>query len=212
MKESKEVDFNNDWKLITLFIGGNDLCRYNKDKVLHGPDAYINDIVTAIDTLYNEVPRVFVNLVAVLDAGQVRELNKGLVCSVMHRLVCKEAAYPSSPDYTKELKAVYDQYINFTNNINTLNRWEKREDFTVVVQPMFEEFKLPYLPDGEPDLSLFAPDCFHLSSKGHAECAVGLWNNMLERVGQKAKAWTPGSKIICPTKESPYFFTNKNSN
>jgi len=212
MKESKEVDFDKDWKLITLFIGGNDLCRYDQNKELHGPTAYINDIINGIDILFNEVPRAFINLVTVLDPGQVRELNKGLVCKVMHKLVCKEAAYPASPEYTKELKAVFDQYANFTNNINALSRWEKRDDFTVVVQPMFEEYKLPYLPDGEPDLSFFAPDCFHLSAKGHAECAVGLWNNMLEKVGQKAKAWTPGAKIACPTKENPYLFTNKNSN
>jgi phospholipase B1 len=78
MKESKEVDFDKDWKLITLFIGGNDLCRYDQNKELHGPTAYINDIINGIDILFNEVPRAFINLVTVLDAGQVRELNKGI--------------------------------------------------------------------------------------------------------------------------------------
>ena len=27
------VDFQNDWKLVTLFIGGNDLCQYCNDRV-----------------------------------------------------------------------------------------------------------------------------------------------------------------------------------
>ncbi len=27
------VDMQNDWKLITLFIGGNDLCQYCDDRV-----------------------------------------------------------------------------------------------------------------------------------------------------------------------------------
>ena len=190
-KDSKEVDFNKDWKLVTLFIGGNDLCRYDQNKEVHGPTAYIQDIISGIDILFKELPRTFVNLVSVLDAGQVRLLNKGkrraislrsnfelkshsvlfitkgLVCNVLHKFVCKEAAFPSSPDYTKELEAVYQQYINFTNNLS--GRWEGREDFTVVIQPMFEEFKLPFLPDGEPDLSFFAPDCFHLSNKGHGK-------------------------------------------
>ena len=33
MKSEPGVDFENDWKLITLFIGGNDLCDYCDDKV-----------------------------------------------------------------------------------------------------------------------------------------------------------------------------------
>lgn len=29
------------------------------------------------------------------------------------------------------------------------------------------------------DLSYFAPDCFHLSEKGHKAAAEALWNNMV---------------------------------
>lgn len=42
--------------------------------------------------------------------------------------------------------------------------------------------------------------------------AVGLWNNMLQPVGKKATTWHIGEDIICPTKEQPFIFTNKNSN
>lgn len=31
----------------------------------------------------------------------------------------------------------------------------------------------------KPDLSYFAPDCFHLSAKGHRAAADALWNNMV---------------------------------
>ena len=86
---------------------------------------------------------------------------------MVHKFVCKEAAFPS-PAYEKELEEVYAQYVNFTNNVVEQGRWEGREDFTVVLQPMFEEFKVPYKTSGEPDLSYFAPDCFHLSAKGHS--------------------------------------------
>lgn len=47
-----------------------------------------------------------------------------------------------------------------------IKRYE-REDFTVVVQPFFKDFSIPKLPSGKVDTSLFAPDCFHLSTKGH---------------------------------------------
>lgn len=33
MKEDTEIDMDNDWKIITVFIGGNDLCDYCGDPV-----------------------------------------------------------------------------------------------------------------------------------------------------------------------------------
>ena len=33
--------------------------------------------------------------------------------------------------------------------------------------------------DNDPDMSFFAPDCFHMSVKGHRALAAGLWNNMV---------------------------------
>ena len=29
IKADKGIDFNNDWKLVTLFVGGNDLCQFD---------------------------------------------------------------------------------------------------------------------------------------------------------------------------------------
>jgi len=36
MKADKNIDFDKDWKMVTLFIGGNDLCDYCEDKVSWG--------------------------------------------------------------------------------------------------------------------------------------------------------------------------------
>lgn len=72
-------------------------------------------------------------------------------------------------------------------NICFLSRYDTRDDFTVVVQPFLDETQIPRNPDGSVDRSYFAPDCFHLSGKGHSASAVGLWNNMLEPVGKKSK-------------------------
>ena len=33
MKDSDNIDYENDWKVITIFIGGNDLCDFCEDKV-----------------------------------------------------------------------------------------------------------------------------------------------------------------------------------
>ncbi len=81
-------------------------------------------------------------------------------------------------------------------------RYNDRDDFTVVVQPFYIGVELPmivrelqiilpnisyisvtkitlFIQGDKPDKSYFAPDCFHFSAKGHKEAAVGLWNNMV---------------------------------
>ena len=72
MKSSPNIDFANDWKMVTLFIGGNDLCRFCFNRAKHAPQQYIDDIQAGLDLLYNEVPRVFVNLVPILEVAMIK--------------------------------------------------------------------------------------------------------------------------------------------
>lgn len=46
------------------------------------------------------------------------------------------------------------------------------------------------------DESYLAPDCFHLSAKGQAAMAAGLWNNMLEPVGEKSITYDE-TRFVC---------------
>ena len=39
---------------------------------------------------------------------------------------------------------------------------------------------------GNVDMSFFAPDCFHMSVKGHRAIAAALWSNMVHLYLQKA--------------------------
>lgn len=169
LRSDKNIDFENDWKLITLFIGGNDLCDFCKDKNLHSPDSYINYIREGLDMLYKQVPKAFVNFVSVLNVVDVKMLNKGLVCSLLHNFECPCAAFPKSEQEEKELKQYLDQYQNYTLNLVNSGRYDGRDDFTVVVQPFFTQFKVPKLANGKVDFSFFAPDCFHFSTKGQSK-------------------------------------------
>ena len=45
------VDYENDWKLITIFIGGNDLCQYCNDPINRSPEQYVANIERAIAVL-----------------------------------------------------------------------------------------------------------------------------------------------------------------
>ncbi|NXI36949.1 PLB1 Phospholipase, partial [Galbula dea] len=93
-------------------------------------------------------------------------------------------------------------------------RYEKRQDFAVVMQPFFRNTLLPLDGTSKPDLSFFAADCFHFSARGYAEMATALWNNMLEPVGEKQtynNFTHDRTKLKCPNLESPFLSTTRNS-
>ncbi|EHB15898.1 Phospholipase B1, membrane-associated [Heterocephalus glaber] len=195
MKNDERINFQEDWKIITVFIGGNDLCDFCNDPV----------------------PRAFVNMVKVLQIVNLRELYKSyrVICPRLFlRSVCPCVLKPA--DNSAELDSLIDvnkKYQEGTDQLIESGRYDTREDFTVVVQPLFEKVNIPKTSKGFPDKSFFAPDCFHFSSKTHARAASALWKNMLEPVGQKATQHNFEIKIdiVCPNEVSPFLRTYKNS-
>ncbi|XP_077095743.1 phospholipase B1, membrane-associated [Siphateles boraxobius] len=216
LKESMEVDFEKDWKLVTLFIGGNDLCQYCHDRASLSPSKYIGHLRDSLDMLYNEVPRVLVNFVEILEVNDLRIVKRDtLGCSLLQKNLCPCFLNPgeNSPEMN-EMKKINKDLQMETERLVYGGRYDGRQDFTVVLQPFFENSAVPMIKDGTPDLTFFSVDCFHFSERGHAEMAISLWNNMLEPMGSKQNYNNftyDRSKIQCPTKEHPFIFTQINS-
>lgn len=210
MRRDSNVDFNNDWKVITVFIGGNDVCNhFDGEKDQNTPDKYIEGIRKAIDVFHAAIPRVFVNLVEVLDLSILPDLSKGLICPMLHRYLCKNVAAGKDRAGVKLLVQEYNQKIF---DLVSSGKYETRDDFTVVIQPFLRNTTYPKQSNGQPDWSFFAPDCFHFSAKGHASAGEALWNNMMEPVGSKSTAWKPdGQHVLCPSEQRPYLATYQNS-
>jgi phospholipase B1 len=167
LRESRRVDFDDAWKMITIFIGGNDLCDFCNDRELHSPQSYAKFLQQTLDMFYKELPRTFVNLVQVLNVTDVRDMNKGLICSFLHHRTCPCAAFPANEQTEQELQTFLKGYHTLTEELVSSGRYDQRDDFTVVLQPFFTDLKLPRLADNTIDFSYMAPDCFHLSQKGH---------------------------------------------
>ncbi|XP_048737622.2 uncharacterized protein LOC125652446 [Ostrea edulis] len=211
LKEEPGVDFENDWKVITLFIGGNDLCDYCDDKETFSTANFIGHVTEALDILHQNIPRAFVNVVETLNIADINVLNEGLICDTIHFFLCRCGTFPTEKE-RDEMRAAVKSYQKAIADLASSGRYDTRDDFTVVAQPFYEETDIPRLPDSnEADLSYFAPDCFHLSEKGHKCAAEALWNNMIEPVGQKRLKWTPKEEIECPSADNPFFYTGKNS-
>jgi hypothetical protein len=47
--------------------------------------------------------------------------------------------------------------------IVSLPKYKTRGDFALVLQPFLRNARVPKLPNGQPDISYFAPDCIHFS-------------------------------------------------
>lgn len=57
------IDFENDWKMITVQIGGNDQCKSCLNPDVYTPDNYEHYLNTAIRRIQHSVPKVIVNII-----------------------------------------------------------------------------------------------------------------------------------------------------
>ncbi|XP_040848681.1 phospholipase B1, membrane-associated [Ochotona curzoniae] len=217
MKNDTRINFQEDWKVITVFIGGNDLCDSCNDPARYSPQNFTDNIAMALDILHAEVPRAFVNLVEALEISKLRELYQESRVSCP-RLILRSLCpcVLRFDDNSTELATLIDiikAYQNNTQHLIDSGRYDSKDDFTVVLQPFFENVNMPKTAEGLPDSSYFAPDCFHFSSKAHAHAASALWNNMLEPVGQKTREnnFEGGVHLSCPNQVWPFLSTYKNS-
>ncbi|KAJ7340976.1 hypothetical protein JRQ81_004263 [Phrynocephalus forsythii] len=217
MKSKPDINYKEDWKLVTILIGGNDLCQYCLDKETYSVENYVKHLQDTLDILYEELPRAFVNMVEIMELTELRRIEReasGCVHSGASLCPCILNPQENSPEL-QEMERTNRDFQDRTAMLIHSGRYNLREDFAVVVQPFFRNTIMPLDNDGKPDLSFFASDCFHFSERGQAEMAKALWNNMLEPVGSKQSYNNftyERSKLKCPTSEHPFIFTPKNSN
>eukprot|EP00040_Diaphanoeca_grandis_P003182 m.24073 g.24073 ORF g.24073 m.24073 type:complete len:402 (-) comp14470_c0_seq1:294-1499(-) len=209
MKETREINYEEDWKVITLWIGGNDLCAVCNDNERNQPYAYTQYIEEALDILQRDVPRAFVNLVSILDIVELAEVNAGF-CSLINRNVCP-CGTSEDPEVLARVSRDGREMQLLTAELAAKSKYHSSNDFTVELQPFFTESKVPRGPDGKPDLEFFAPDCFHFSKMGHEAIATGLWNNMLQAPSKKSLAFVVGEPLECPTADAPFLCTLTNN-
>uniref|UniRef100_A0A4W6EHF8 Phospholipase B1, membrane-associated n=1 Tax=Lates calcarifer TaxID=8187 RepID=A0A4W6EHF8_LATCA len=216
MRGHKEVNFEKDWKLVTIFVGANDLCHYCTDQNNLSPKNYSHNIMLSLDTLYKEVPRLLVNVVEIMQIYPLKKVQRNtLGCSLLQRTSCPCVINPSenSPEI-EDIKRINHQFQAEIQYLISGDRYDGKEDFAVVLQPFLHNSFIPHIGKGEADPSFFSVDCFHISERTHSEMAIALWNNMLEPVGRK-QAYNnftyDRSKIHCPSEASPFIFTKINS-
>ncbi|XP_034018113.1 phospholipase B1, membrane-associated [Thalassophryne amazonica] len=209
LRGHESVKFEEDWKLLTILMGMNDICDYCKDKALFSVDNFIHYVTISLEMLMNEVPRLIINVVQILPMQTLREVQKPTPGCLLQRSFCSclIEPVPRSPEL-RELVGVNLEFQRRLEELLHSGRFFK-DDFAVILQPFLKHADPPRLPNGKLDMTFFTHDCFHFTIKGHEELAKGLWNNMFQPEGGKmiVSSFSDPISLICPPLDHPYIFT-----
>lgn len=209
MKADEKVNYEEDWKLVTMFVGGNDLCGSCEGK--HSAEDYYHWFNVTLQYLSDEMPRTLVNLVSMFDVSPLQNLSTSYACDLLQWGFCACARnWTTLPSLRPLQLAYHDQFVKLAND----ERFNNRDDFAVVVQPHMRDLVPPKDENGDYILGFLSPDCFHPTRITHQGFAVWLWNTMLIPVNQKPFYMDSNDvnvTINCPSEEYPFIFTNGNS-
>ncbi|XP_001654487.2 phospholipase B1, membrane-associated [Aedes aegypti] len=215
MLSDPRVDIQNHWKLITILIGGNDFCANicytnppEKTLLYHE-----KNILSALRTFRDYLPRTFVNLVASPNVEVLtRFKGKPQQCVTMHVIECPCFLATRFSREKKRYIKLIEKWNLLQMDIANRKEFNNKPDFGVVFQPFIMNLTFPDDPNGNTDFSYMSLDCFHLSQKGYARASNALWNNMLEPIGEKSSIWEKEfANFKCPSPDMPYIRTLGNS-
>ncbi|XP_066463696.1 phospholipase B1, membrane-associated-like [Eleutherodactylus coqui] len=213
LKSMPENRFQEDWKVVTIFIGCNDLCDYCKDKTLFSADSFIHYMTESLDMLQEELPRTIVNVVQVFHVHRLRQVNDLSLGCILQRTFCSCVVQPkeNSPELLEIVEVNRQFQERLEKLIQTSGRYDGKKDFAVILQPFLKDVEPAFDQEGHVDYSFFTPDCFHLTIKGHEQMAKALWNNMLQPEGEKSLLMTFSEdvKLLCPSEAHSYIYTRR---
>lgn len=114
-------------------------------------------------------------------------------------------AYSSNRNLYRQLER---SFVKIMERVSYMPEFHT-DEFTVVYQPFFRDASVYMVGDGAaPDMNIMSVDCIHLSQRGHAVAANGVWNNMLEQVAEKSLGLRKMFQDFrCPSRRQPYIST-----
>lgn len=202
-------DVKDDWKLITLFIGANNVCVLCEPPMTTLPgladaDIFEDNVRNVLERIRTDVGKSFVNLVALFNVSSVYEASRGdpyceFVLDPSHMVICscvqgdekqRRAADFVVNEYNLRLEKLANEY----KTIDVMN-------FGVSYQPGFKQF-----PVAKYKQAFFSGvDCFHPNKCANRVMATILWNNMFSTAEEKNHPFDLETlKLTCPSPERPY--------
>jgi len=197
-----KINWQQDWKLLTIFLGANNLCNVCTGRPDSLPDKFEENLRLMLTNIEQRIPRVFVNLVGIFNISGVWDVhNTDLYCISLWSIMKKECGCLQSGK-AADRQAIDNAAVAYNQRMFKVAAefYAKRNpQFTVVVQPGLSG---AYIPEfGRPFLSNL--DCFHPSLSANEAFAYQIHNNMWQPIGKKTIIPDIKSpKWICPTADT----------
>lgn len=163
-------------------------------------------IIYFFRTFVNLVPSPLVSLSFSMD-----HVNVPWQCHLSRPIECSCLFGPAYSKARNLYRRLERNFVKIMERISYMPEFHT-QDFTVVYQPFFKDASVFLNHEKSPDMTIMSVDCIHLSQKGHALSANGLWNNMLQPHFRKTVGLKPlFQEFKCPSEEEPYLYTYFNS-
>ncbi|EFA79186.1 phospholipase [Heterostelium album PN500] len=193
---SPSIDLQNDWKIINYFIGANDLCdACDQNRTVVTPAYWEKNYYETLVSMKRKFPRSIVNVFLLPDVAEMGYVGIGETCRKLRDIIgfCSCSSSDSGRQLMSQRRLQYNQIM--IDAAAKANQILGCETFAVVVQPVLSESKIEreYMSD---------LDCFHLNENGSKFVAIGAWNNMISKVGEKANSTNRNVIPLCPTENT----------
>lgn len=187
--KNRNIDVKEDWKVLTIFIGGNDICRRScYSDIGSFLEKYREDVRAVILRIKEELPRTIVNVLLLGDLSDIGEFsskhprclhNKSFMfgfcpCAVLMGADGREAINRATIEVNNSLFQIIDEL-----NGSFRSEAERRgvpQTFGIITIPMLRN--LDILSNEFPQEFACKLDCFHPSVAAHSNMAKALWYPM----------------------------------
>ncbi|KAI7872653.1 hypothetical protein BDF14DRAFT_1747172 [Spinellus fusiger] len=209
LKTSNYASLKDEWKVITLFVGANNICLLCTEPITRLPhladaDVFESHVRDVVERLRTEVGKSFVNLVGLFNVSSVYEASKGdayceFILDPSHLSVC--SCIQGNDEQRHAADLVVAEYNVRLEKIATEFRLRNDSQFAVVYQPAFT-----YFPVGDfQQHYLSGFDCFHPNRCANQVMATVLWNNMFSTPAEKKQSFVIEDLTFqCPGPHRPY--------
>ncbi len=180
----EKFNCEDDWKLLTIMIGANDICQYCLTGYNNTINTYVFNMEQLFQNIIKDTQKTFVNVISTFNVGLTADWQHK-DCELVHDII-NECPCILGRDKTKDFKQVVEKlYKDINSLLYPLVKKYKQigilRNINFSIQPIMENFQIYNFS------YLSSLDCFHPSAFGHEVMATILWNNMFLPDDKKIK-------------------------